>query len=341
MRTTKSESLFVILAALIVGTAACSDTGDNSSTPQDGSADGTMGDDGSVNFDSGGGDTGSGLDSTMPVNDSSTPVDTGSSVDSAADTGSTDSSEGDSTLETGTPESGAPETGPQDAQPDVTADVSNPDTGTSDTGTPDTGTPDTGTPDTGMPDTGTPEAGNDAGIAALNAHCAKNNGGAPCTATELLLIEKDTNPDGSGKGGATAFSCYDCMETSGCIDDSVFNSDVNHECGDTSASGITMPTLHGDSATTACLNVVSCILAHSTCTDSNGAGTCYCGTAVGSQCTMAGLPNGPCLTEEEDGLDTTDPVTANTRFTNTAYAGGMANTLFSCAGSNTCTTCYQ
>jgi hypothetical protein len=234
-------------------------------------------------------------------------------------------------------------------QADVTADVTNPDTGTADTGTPDTGTADTGTPDTGTPDTGThdsgTEAGNDAGIAALNAHCAANNGGAPCTATELLLIEHDTNPDGTAKTGATAFACYDCMETSGCIDDSAFAGDVNHECGDTGSLGITQPTLNGDSATTACLNVVSCILGHATptssCTGTNGSGTCYCGTAVGTACTMAGMPNGPCLTQEEDGLDTTDPTAANSRFTNTIYAGGMANTLFSCAGSNNCSSCYQ
>jgi hypothetical protein len=334
MKMPKSVLLFAILAVAAAGTAACSDTGDNSSSPDSG-GDGTVtGDDSAVGVD-----TGNGVDSTTPGDDSSAPeasADTGTT----ADTGSTDSSQSDSTVDTGAPESGS-DTGTEDAQADVTVDVSNPDTGTPDTGTPDTGTPDTGTPDTGTQDSGT-EAGNDAGIAALNAHCATNNGGAPCTATELLLIEHDTNPDGTAKGDAAqAFACYDCMENAGCIDDSVFASDVDHECGDTGGTGITMPTLHGDSATTACLNVVSCILSHPTCTGSNGSGTCYCGTAIGSACTMAGMPNGPCLAQEEDGLDTTDPTAANNHFTNIAYAGGMANTLFSCAGSNNCTTCYQ
>jgi hypothetical protein len=154
----------------------------------------------------------------------------------------------------------------------------------------------------------------------------------------LLLIGKDTNADGTAKGAVAAFSCYDCLVGAGCLDDTLFGSDIDHECGDTGSGGITQPTLSSDDPTTSCLNVVSCVLGGN-CGTANGSGACYCGTAAGAQCTVAGAPNGPCLTQEQDGLDSTDPVTINSRFTNIAYAGGMANTIFSCAVSNTCSSC--
>jgi hypothetical protein len=156
----------------------------------------------------------------------------------------------------------------------------------------------------------------------------------------MLFIEKDTDiTTGTGKGSAIAFGCYDCMVGAGCLDDALLASDVDHECGDVGAGGITNPTLSGDAATASCLNVVSCILG-GTCASADGAGACYCGTSVGTACTVAGGPNGPCLTQEQDGTDTTSPTTVNGRFTDTSYAAGMANTLFSCAASNACTQCF-
>jgi hypothetical protein len=178
-------------------------------------------------------------------------------------------------------------------------------------------------------------------MSAADQHCATNNGvGVGCTATEALLVQKDTNADGTAKGSGAAFGCYDCLVSAGCLDDTLFASDIDHECGDTDATGITQPTLSGDTATTSCLNVLSCVLAGGNCSGLNGSGPCYCGTAVGTQCTVAGGPNGPCVNQEQDGLDSTDPTTVNSRFTNIAYAGGMANTIFSCAGSNSCTSCF-
>ena len=102
-------------------------------------------------------------------------------------------------------------------------------------------------------------------------------------------------------------------------DDKAFASDIDHECGDTDSTGITLPTLSGNAPTTVCLNVLSCMLSNA-CASATGSGACYCGTAVGSACTVAGSPNGPCIAQEQDGLDSTDPVTINSRFTNIAYA---------------------
>jgi hypothetical protein len=166
-----------------------------------------------------------------------------------------------------------------------------------------------------------------------------NNGGAGCTPTELIAINKDTNTDGTPKGSNTPFGCYDCLVGAGCLDDTIFSSDVDHECGDVGPLGISQPTLSGDSATASCLNVLACVLGCH-CSGSLGSGTCFCGTAVGSSCNIAGDANGPCLALEEDGTDTTNPVTLNRRFTDTTYAAGMANTIMACAASNTCTQCF-
>jgi hypothetical protein len=153
-------------------------------------------------------------------------------------------------------------------------------------------------------------------------------------------MEKDTNlTTGAPKGSGVAFGCYDCLVGAGCLDDTLFPTDINHECGDTGPAAIDQPTLSGQSGTASCLAVVACILCGN-CASAQGSGTCYCGTAVGSACTVAGNPNGPCLAQEQDGTGTTDPPTINNRFTNISFAAGMANTIFSCAASNTCTQCF-
>jgi hypothetical protein len=210
---------------------------------------------------------------------------------------------------------------------------------TIDSGIPDTFVADTFVADTFVADT---FVAPDTFVARSKAdiHCDANNGaGKGCTPTEALLIGKDTNTDGTGKGANTAFGCYDCLVGAGCLDDSLFASDVDHECGDTGAGGITNPTLSGDSATASCLAVVSCVLGGN-CASASGDGTCYCGTATGSACTVAGGPNGACLTQEQDGTNTTSPPVVNSRFTDISYAAGMANTIFSCAASNTCSQCF-
>jgi hypothetical protein len=173
--------------------------------------------------------------------------------------------------------------------------------------------------------------------AAADTRCKGNNGGAPCTATELLFLQKDTDlATGEAKKGK-AFGCYDCLVSAGCLDDKQDPTDVHHECGDTGASGIDKPTMTGGSGAEACLSVLNCVLS-SGCAGANGVGACFCGTAVGEQCLVS--PNGPCQSEIEDALGTTDPKIANQRFTNSAYAAGMANTMLACATSNSCSQCY-
>jgi len=50
---------------------------------------------------------------------------------------------------------------------------------------------------------------------------------------------------------------------------------------------------------------------------------------------------GPCLAEEQAGVETVDPNTVLSRYTNTTYGGGMANQIFQCAIANMCPACLQ
>jgi hypothetical protein len=302
MKTMKSALLIATSAVLAVAAVACTDVGDDNSTSP---------------LDAGGSDqTTTGYDAPSSNEDGNNNV-PGDATVPAHDSGSSslDASGSDSTLDSGTPQGSDADAGRLDA----TTDVSVADTGAHDTGAAEASAP-------------------DANVAALNAHCAGNNGGAPCTATELLFVEHDTNTDGTAKSGLTAFACYDCMVMFGCLDDKTFSSDVNHECGDTGDGGVTQPTLSGGDATASCLALVSCVFANG-CMDQLGSGKCYCGTAMGTNCTVPGDPNGNCINQETDGLGSTDPPTVNSRFTSIAYAGGMANALFACRASNSCDAC--
>jgi hypothetical protein len=165
--------------------------------------------------------------------------------------------------------------------------------------------------------------------------CAGNATGL-CTPTEALFVQFDIDhglaaPD----GGDPTSACYGCLWNSGCLDDTVY-SDMGHECGDLTG------TLDGGSDTTLCLATASCIL-QTSCVNSAGVSTCYCGTAFqGSACATAGSAvDGTCLNQEVNGLgfpasDNTDILT---NFTAASLPSGMANEIFQCAQSNGCTAC--
>jgi hypothetical protein len=167
--------------------------------------------------------------------------------------------------------------------------------------------------------------------------CVQCNGNASglCSATESQFVALDIKNGLATSGGFGATSCYECLFNAGCIDDTVFG-DSNHECGDLTG------TLDGGSDSTLCLSTISCIISTS-CVDSAGVSTCYCGTThEGSACASAGgAVNGACLTQEVNGLGY--PASDNTdilkNFTSTALPSGMANQLFQCASSNSCSTC--
>ena len=131
-------------------------------------------------------------------------------------------------------------------------------------------------------------------------------------------------------GPDTAGSCYTCLFNGSCINDTHFG-DINHECGDTLATG----------TADQCTAVVSCIFG-SKCAAS-ALSTCYCGTAdLGTTCQgnpAAGPINGACAAQiaAGTGFPVTDGTDNTSNLTNTTTAGGMGDQIFQCSLSNGCT----
>jgi len=362
-------SIRLFAATLVVCTIACSDVGDTSppcgSTPAlDATTDGSSVDTGdsgvgATGDDGGGADDGAGDDSvaigagsvpgaatddagatTGPSSGATTGPSSGAE-DAKGDDGGVPDADGtteggsvedalDASVDTAVRDSGS-DAGPIDSA--ATHDASLPETGAFDSGGVDAsldsimpeaeaGDASTGdaTLDSGGHDAGPSDTGTDA-----DSHCSTHKRGAPCTPTEELFIQHDPT-----------FGCYECLVMSGCLDDTDYTTDINHECEDVKSDGGSI-TLDGGPPEQACLDTIQCILANH-CGDPTGAGKCYCGTS-GSMCLNAGAPNGACVAAETNGLDTSDPTNANKAFTNTALPSGMANAIFACAGTNSCTAC--
>jgi hypothetical protein len=158
-----------------------------------------------------------------------------------------------------------------------------------------------------------------------------------CTPTEKLFVDKDIAAGrltaGQPSGGTPATeSCYACLNSKLCLDKGTTT--VGQECGDVPTTAQNGPT--------GCLAVLSCTIANK-CATSNPDSQCYCGTAAGSACNTPGAANGPCLNQEATaiGFPASDGVDITLNYTDTTRAGGMANTIFSCAFSNGCAHCLD
>jgi hypothetical protein len=171
--------------------------------------------------------------------------------------------------------------------------------------------------------------------------CAGSANGV-CTQTEAMIVTRDV-----AKGLVTSNvdnGCYACLYNGGCIDD-VTLGDVGHECGDLPNTAFDAGAHAGTSEQTLCLNTVSCILSTSCATQATSA--CYCGTAgVATACQGNPAPgpiNGFCVPQIADGLGypPSDGTDITKHLTDTTRPAGMADQIFQCALSNTCTACLQ
>jgi hypothetical protein len=160
-----------------------------------------------------------------------------------------------------------------------------------------------------------------------------------CTPTEARIVQYDID-----KGRATAAgpdpvgSCYTCLAQNSCIDDTRLG-DTNQECED---SSITTGTA------AQCEAVIDCIFRTNT-----GMGTCAKSAAVGCYCGTAALTtacqgnpssaNGDCDVQIASGLGfpTLDGTDNTAHFTDAFRAAGVADQIFSCAHTNSCTACYN
>jgi hypothetical protein len=174
-----------------------------------------------------------------------------------------------------------------------------------------------------------------------------------CTPTEALIVAEDIaqNKLTNGQLSATR-SCYECLRNNGGLDDDLVATDKGNECGDVTGSA----TLTGETDTQACLDTLTCMIAHS-CDTASPPSQCLCGTAAGSACLTAGAANGPCLLNELNGLDVTtgcpasgpgstlgslvecDPATTQKVYTRKVLGSGMANSIGSFAFANCASQC--
>jgi hypothetical protein len=182
--------------------------------------------------------------------------------------------------------------------------------------------------------------------AASQVTCSNNaaNTNGVCTATEAAFVNLDLASGATTAAGdatTNAASCYACLVTNHCVD--VGTHFTGRECEDLTGT-FTNATATVPAAST-CDAVVSCVTATS-CAASDSS-FCYCGTGGGpsTQCvTAAGgaAANGPCISQEVAGLpdaqtDTSDNV--GTFYGTKSDPSGLANDIFACATTNSCTQC--
>jgi hypothetical protein len=177
--------------------------------------------------------------------------------------------------------------------------------------------------------------------------CQGSTGGL-CTPTEAILVALDiTKGTATAAGNDPAGGCYSCLETNGCVDDTV--GDTNHECGDlsgnfTNGSGTMVP------ATSTCIATLQCVV-NTGCGLTNGGLTnCYCGAGGGTPtncATAAGgaAVNGACLSQEVTGfahVQSNSSAILGSDFTNATEPSGRANQIISCGQvGNKCPQCLQ
>jgi hypothetical protein len=161
----------------------------------------------------------------------------------------------------------------------------------------------------------------DAGDAALDADAA--------VLTTLALVQRYEPPD-----------CVTCAQANHCLDPG-----NSYLCEDLADAGVAPsgPGV-GLSRVDLCLATFQC-LASSDCPSTGDMTQCFCGTTGAASCSSgAGVPMGPCIVQEQAGMETLDAsVIYNSLFYGqampSALGGGVANRLASCMFNN-CDSCF-
>jgi hypothetical protein len=140
-------------------------------------------------------------------------------------------------------------------------------------------------------------------------------------------------------------SCYACLKADGCLDDS--RGDTNSECED--LAGQVVPGAaaagSGQSREDLCYATLQCVLGSPSCLGAfssgfSGADSMGRGNPCIAPASDAGASSG-CLSQEQAGLETTDPVVMTTRFNDQTTGAGVANRILNCAYSVNCSSCFS
>jgi hypothetical protein len=137
--------------------------------------------------------------------------------------------------------------------------------------------------------------------------------------------------DGTGEDSPV---CRDC-ENVNCLDPTT---EENWEmpCGNDTTPAAAGPA-KGTPKNILCYNLLSC-MRRNKCAEGDEPKGCYCGTATSIPC-ITGQANGPCIPEFAAASESTSSGDISTRFTDTAYAVGLATNLYRCSLDSCVTEC--
>jgi hypothetical protein len=133
-----------------------------------------------------------------------------------------------------------------------------------------------------------------------------------------------------------ATSCYECLVLAGGIDDDRFVLDHGLECGDLAWDA---PTLDAGNPVQACLDTVECFIANGVVTSNvSPFYPAYCGAASLVVCESGGA-SGPCIAQENNGLDSSNLSGVVQYFFDATRPSGTVNVLAQFAYQNCKTQC--
>jgi hypothetical protein len=141
---------------------------------------------------------------------------------------------------------------------------------------------------------------------------------------------------------ALGAGCLDCVQRAGCLQPDAGYAFPCEDFGSaTAAAGPSAGALKRD----LCLSALQCIASSACILPDYDSTSCYCGTGG---CQGTAPPDGPCLAQEQDGLESTNTAVnilgtsdggAPTQ-TNTTLASGLANVIATCAATSCDFVCW-
>ncbi len=154
---------------------------------------------------------------------------------------------------------------------------------------------------------------------------ASNDGPAPDAQTDA---GESTYSIIASIGGAACLNCASDQNNAACVGDGVLCESLDGSTAD-AGPGVGQSRVQLCYDTLECALTTGCMIVAADATDPGYGHGCYCGDVSPSVC--GATPSaGACGSQEERGLETTNPGTVLQRFSNTMYGAAMANDIALC-----------
>jgi hypothetical protein len=127
--------------------------------------------------------------------------------------------------------------------------------------------------------------------------------------------------------GSACLACASDPINSGCVGDGIDCESLTDTATAGPASGESRAQLCRDTLT--CVLESGCMVVAGDATDPGNGYACYCGDVPYGTCATSPA-QGVCRSSEESGLESTSPSTVITRYSDTSYGAGMANSIALC-----------